>query len=230
VTLRASLDPKTRGALSRFVSEVAGLPNEAAKTSRFIALVAELFPGTKAINRLAEGIEKAVRISHFEGEKRGRIDAYYGNAVVEFEKSMRATGHVAIQQLQEYSAGIWAQEGYPFRPLLAIATDGIVWETYRPKLPPGMKRKPLASDVELELLSTMHLSERTISGFWIWLTSFLFRDGQVLPTAERFRVEFGTQGLAFQDSMDALRRAWGKVRTQSEAKVAVSTWAKYSRR
>ena len=65
------LDQRTRDALSAFLRDVKGLPNESAKTHRFIALVAELFPGSSAVTRLAEGIERLVRIDTGEALKRG---------------------------------------------------------------------------------------------------------------------------------------------------------------
>jgi hypothetical protein len=43
-------EPEVRETLRRYVKEVKSLPNEAAKRSRFMALIAELFPGTNAAN------------------------------------------------------------------------------------------------------------------------------------------------------------------------------------
>src|SRR3989442_9539337 len=92
--------------LRSYLTDVRTLPNEAAKTHRFSALVAELFPGSSATSHLAAGIEKVVRIDTQAGRKRGRIDSYYGNAVIEFENSLRATGTEAERQLREYVAGV----------------------------------------------------------------------------------------------------------------------------
>jgi hypothetical protein len=72
------------------------------------------------------------------GQKRGRADAYYGNAIIEFEKSLAATLEEAKRQLCEYVAGVWQKENRKsLRPLLAVASDGIRWISYRPVLPDG---------------------------------------------------------------------------------------------
>src|SRR5205823_7034401 len=98
---------RVRDTLRKYVHEVKSLPNEAAKRSRFAAVIAELFPGTKAISDYASGVEKLIRISRPEGEKKGHADAYFGNAIIEFENSLDATLDEAEKQLREYVAGTW---------------------------------------------------------------------------------------------------------------------------
>src|SRR5947209_2324922 len=98
-----------------------------------------MFPGTSAPTAFTAGVEKFVRIDTGTGTKRGRIDAYYGNAVIEFEKSLKATGDEAERQLKEYTAGVWQKEGR--RQLVCVASDGILWKTYRPR--PSQRRRLL---------------------------------------------------------------------------------------
>src|SRR6266853_2672621 len=115
-----TLEPKTRETLRNYVREVKSLGNEAAKRARFAALIAELFPGTSAVTDYARGVEKLIRISRPAGDKKGFADAYYGNAIIEFEKSLSATLAEAQRQLREYVAGTWQKDKAP-RSLLAIA-------------------------------------------------------------------------------------------------------------
>lgn len=138
-----SLEPKVKETLRNYVREVKSLPNEAAKRSRFAALIAELFPGTNAVTEYSRGVEKLIRINQPTGEKRGRADAYYGNAIIEFEKALPATLAEAEGQLREYVAGTWQKDNAP-RSLLAIASDGINWRLYRPFCLPArsQRRKP----------------------------------------------------------------------------------------
>jgi pyruvate/2-oxoglutarate dehydrogenase complex dihydrolipoamide dehydrogenase (E3) component len=88
-------------ALSQFLKDIKTLNNESAKTHRFSALLAELFPGSKVMTEFSQGVEKVVRVDTAEGEKRRRIDAYYGNAVIEFENSLKVTGKEAERQVRE---------------------------------------------------------------------------------------------------------------------------------
>src|SRR6266404_3268408 len=190
-----TLEPKVKAILRSYVRDVKSLPNEAAKRSRFAALIAELFPGTSATTEYSRGIEKLIRIKLPEGEKRGRADAAYGNAIIEFEKSLSATLEEAEGQLREYVAGTW-QKDKTHRSLLAIASDGINWKIYRPVLAAGTE--PTPETVTLEELRPFKVSEGSLGGFWLWLTSFLFREQQIEPTAERFQLDFGV-GLLYGD-------------------------------
>jgi type I restriction-modification system DNA methylase subunit len=219
-----TLEPKVKEILRNYVREVKSLPNEAAKRSRFAALIAELFPGTNAVTEYSRGVEKLIRIDRPTGEKRGRADAYYGNAIIEFEKSLAATLAEAESQLREYVAGTW-QKDTAHRPLLAIASDGINWKIYRPVLPAG--ENPTPETVTLDELRPFKLGEDSLGAFWLWLTSLLFRPQQVEPTAERFQLDFGTWSPLYREGMAALKRAWVKVNGGSEAKLAFETWQRY---
>lgn len=203
-----TLEPRVREVLRNYVREVKSLPNEAAKRARFAALIAELFPGTTAVTEYARGVEKLIRISRPSGEKRGRADAYYGNAIIEFEKSLSATLAEAEGQLREYVAGTWQKDKAP-RSLLAIASDGINWKIYRPVLPAGAK--PTSETVTLDELRDFKLGEDSLSAFWLWLTSLLFRPQQIEPTAERFQLDFGTWSPLYREGMATLRKAWARV-------------------
>src|SRR5690348_13904283 len=219
-----TLEPRVRETLRNYAREVKGLPNEAAKRSRFASLIAELFPGTTAITEYSRGVEKLFRIERPTGEKKGRADAYDGNAIIEFEKSLSATLTEAQGQLREYVAGTWQKDGSA-RSLLAIASDGISWKIYRPVLPAGAK--PTADTVTLDELRDFTVNEESLGAFWLWLTSFLFRTQQIDPTAERFQLDFGVWSPLYREGLAALKRAWGKVSGGSEAKLAFETWQKY---
>jgi SAM-dependent methyltransferase len=218
------LDDKTKAVLTAYLKDIRSLPNESAKTHRFAALIGELFPATPVTMAFAASIEKLVRIDTSRGPKRGRIDSYYGNAVIEFENSLRATGAEAERQLREYVAGVWSKEGTS-RPLIALASDGIAWKTYLPRLVPGRQPKP--EHVELEELRTLVVSEPTLADFWLWLTSLLFRPQSIPPTIEQFQIDFGATSPAFRDGMDALRIAWASVGASEEQRLAFETWQKY---
>lgn len=219
-----SLEPKVKEVLRDYLREVKSLPNESAKRSRFASLIAELFPGSTAINEYARGVEKLIRIVQASGVKRGHADAYYGNAIIEFEKSLSATLEEAKHQLCEYVAGTWQKEKFP-RRILAVASDGVRWIVYRPVLPAGEEPQP--ENVLLDELRDFKVAEDTLGAFWLWLTSFLFRPQQLDPTAERFQLDFGSWSPLYREGMASLKRAWGKVSGGSEARLAFDTWQRY---
>src|SRR5690348_3408801 len=221
-----TLEPRTREILRKYLRETRNLENEAARQQRFSALIAELFPGTDAVTEFSRGVEKRIRIRTAGGERRGRIDAYYGNAIIEFEKSLKATLTDAEKQLREYASGAWQEPREKTSSLIAIATDGVVWRSYRPRLLKET-REPQPEDVDLDFLREIKLSEETLGTFWLWLTSVLFRPQQVDPTADRFQNDFGTWSPLYRQAMVALKKAWAKVTDEPEARIAFETWQKY---
>ncbi len=222
-----SLDSGTKQLLSEYLAEVRLLPNESAKTHRFVALVGQAFPGSAIIGKLTAGIEKAIRIQLPERAKKGHIDSYFGNAVIEFEYSIKATGKIAEQQLREYCSGVWAKEGRPHRPLLAVASDGAVWRTYRPSLPSNLEEPPKPGDVTLELLRELVVTDSNLFDFYLFLNTLLFRTGQVVPSAEQFRRDFGRESLAYGDAMESLGMAWRHSRGEKEPGLAYRSWQRY---
>ena len=220
-----TLEQRTRETLRKYLREVKSLPNESAKRSRFAALIGELFPGTSAVTEYARGVEKLIRIEQPTGVKKGRADAYYGNAIIEFEKNLSATLTEAQEQLREYVAGVWQKEKEPRRPLLAIASDGVVWKIYRPVLPAGAE--PTPKTVTLDELRDFKVAEDRLGAFWLWLTSFLFRPQQIEPTADRFQLDFGAWSPLYRQGMASLKIAWTTVRGEPEAQLAFETWQKY---
>ncbi len=221
------VDDRTRETIFRYLREVRMLPNEAAKTHRFMALIAELFPGSTAVIEFAGGIEKLIRIETDRGQRHRRIDAYHGNAVIEFENSLRATEAEAKRQLREYTAGLWARTSGPARSLLCVASDGVVWKTFRPTLRTGVRGTLTERHIELESLRELTLTEQTIREFWIWITGFLFRPARLEPSPEHFSADFGATSPAFADAMAVLRAAWIEVGRNSEARLALQAWQKY---
>lgn len=214
--------------LRRYLHEVKNLDNESAKTHRFVGLVAELFPGSGAATKIAEGTEKRVRIDLGDRTKTGRMDAYYGNAVVEFENSLRATEATALDQLREYTAGVWKTASGASRPLLCVASDGVTWKVFRPTVASTTKGKLQPSSIELTEMRVLVVSDETLSDFWIWLTSFLFRDAaHTEPSPDRFRTDFGSGSPAYVEAMAALRGAWEAASLHPESRLAFDTWKQY---
>lgn len=220
-------DENTEALLAQYLKDVRSLANEAAKTARFIGLIGSLFRGSAIVTQLSGGIEKAVHIELPDRTKHGRIDSYFGNCVIEFEQSLRATGAAAEVQLKEYCSAVWAKEKYPFRPLIAIATDGIVWKTYRPSLPPGFRTVPHPADVALASLREFTLSDSKLPEFYIWLNGLLFRTGQIVPSAEQFKQDFGKESLAYGDAIAVLAFAWDRSRKEPESALAFQNWQRY---
>lgn len=213
--------------LLAYLREVRSLGNEASKRARFAAVVGELFPGSYAVSEFARGVEKLIRVKTSVGHKRRFVDAYYGNAIIEFERSLNATLAEPEKQLREYISGAWPKPEEEARSLLGIATDGLNWRMYRPSLAAGCAAEPTPDDIQLELLYDIRVSEDNLGDFWLWLTSILFRPQQLEPTAERFQIDFGSRSPLYRETMVALERAWALAAEDPEARLAFETWQNY---
>ena len=155
------LPPEVLSALTAFVRDSARAPNETVKVQLFLGLVAELFPKSGVVAALAKGAEKTVRVQ-IEGEERlRRTDTYYGNALIEFERSLDSSLAQAELQLKEQAAGVWTEEGEPDRPLLCVASDGLTWRVYRPRFLGGEGEAPDPAHVELTLLREIRVRPAT---------------------------------------------------------------------
>ena len=221
-----SLTEPVRNTLSAYLRDIRILPNESAKVQRFSVLMGELFRGYNAITQYARGIEKLIRINTGDGSRRGYADAYYGNAIIEFENSLDATLDDAEDQLRMYAAGLWQKKGENAHTLLAIASDGITWRIYRPLCRKNLI-SPHPADVDLDFLREIRLSDSTLGEFWLWLNQVLFRPQQVPATADWFQNDFGSLSPLYKDALHALESAWMAVRQQPEAQLAFETWQKY---
>ena len=221
------LDQHITDKLKRYVQDIKNLPNESAKRHCFSGLISSLFPDSPELANFFSGVEKTVHIDTSTGLKHGRVDSYYGNSIIEFEKSLKATERHAKYQLQEYCVGIWKKEGQQRRPLLCIASDGIFWKTYVPHIIDSAKEKLTPDDVKLELLREIEVKEENFEDFYIWLTGLLFREGQLNPTAELFQFDFGAKSAAFWYAIKALNQAWNNVGNHPEPTLAFNTWKRY---
>lgn len=221
------LDDSTRQTLSDYVREVSSLANETAKRQAFTSLITELFPKTSAKWELAKGAEHRIEILSQTERRRRYVDTYYGQYVIEFETSLKKSLKTAEAQLREYVAGVLNERNSKI-PVVAIATDGLQWEIYYPRESEadGDLR---ADQIRLESVCSFTVTNKadSLRSFWIWLTTLLFREARITPTAERFKMDFGSASPAFVDARAKLMETWESVREQREASLAFDKWRQY---
>jgi hypothetical protein len=130
------------------------LPNESAKTHRFSSLMSELFPSSAAPTEFAAGVEKLVRIDTAGGgSNRGFVDAYHGNAIIEFENSLKATEAHALEQLREYTSALWNREGRSRRQFVCVLSDALTGRLITRRQ--GHQGQTFPEDVELQELRVL---------------------------------------------------------------------------
>jgi hypothetical protein len=132
---------------------------ETPRKEKFLILLKELFPtAVQEIMKYTDGAESPVRIQSTGNEiiKTGSIDAFFGDLIIEFERSLPAKKSEAERQLSEYCAGLWNSEAAK-RQYICIATDGLAWYTYFPSSSKEHDIRP--EDVELTGKETLLLTD-----------------------------------------------------------------------
>ena len=229
------LTDDTRRHVHAYLADVKAAKNETGKREAFMALLGRLYPDSDVIGSVSRGAERRVRVDLGNGKSRGgRIDTYHGNAIIEFEKNLARTGKHAQDQLREYAAGVWNEEDTDRRrPLLAVATDGTRWQSFRPVASDTNGDRLTPGHVELTPLQDFELKSRgpgdAPADFYFWLNALLFREQQVAPTAETFALDFGVGSALWADGRARLHRAWNDCRDRREPATAFDAWGRYLR-
>lgn len=213
--------------IREYISDITTLPKEEPRKIRFTVLLASLF-GEKLATKVIKGTEKLVRLQRKGKPGKGFIDAYYGDAVIEFEANLDKMREEAQRQLKEYIAGLWEKKGQPF-PLNGIATDGLKWELYYPLRAENATRPWNSEHIELKLVESRVVKPEQAEDFYFWMSRLFLRDSLLTPTVQSFEEDFGLKSTAFNDAFLVLAEAFDKLSQDSEPKLAFETWAKYLR-
>src|SRR5215211_736460 len=127
----ASTTATALGPFQQFLETLERATNETQTREAFVVLAATGFDEDGSFaTELALGAEHRVRFERAGLIRRGAIDSFYGNLIIEFEHDLARTGEHALEQLRAYVAGAWREDGSASRAYLAVASDGARWEVY----------------------------------------------------------------------------------------------------
>ena len=200
--------------------------NETQKRETFLTLAASGFSDTELATHLALGAEHQVRFEKAGLVRRGAVDAFFGNLIIEFEKDLAKTGTHAREQLRDYVAGAWTEDGHRDRPYLAVSTDGNAWEvfTVSPLDPEGSNA---SENVRLrEVLSASFHSESDAPALRDFLNRVFFRESLIRPTAGNFARDFGLDSPAYLASEADLLQKLRELEGDSQLTVLRREWAR----
>ena len=202
---------------------------EAPRRDKFLLLLQALFPTSAAeLARYTDGVEKAVRIPTSGADliRHGSIDAYYGDLVIEFERSLPSKRAQAEEQLRTYCAGLWNGES-PRRSYICVASDGLQWLTYHPVAASSGSLRP--EDVTLETREALSLGTdgASMESFYLFLNRIFFREGRLGPTVETFTRDFGVQSHLYAYVEPEISAAFAAVQDDPEVALSYSEWSRY---
>jgi len=160
---------------------------------------------------------------------RGRVDALYGNLVIEFKRSLAKSLDEAREQLRKYLAALQQSPEDRRRPLIAIATDGIHFVAYAPRF--SLDATTLApQDIELVATETADVGAMSPEEVYYWLDRYFVRQtGPIAPRTKQIVNDFGPTSGSFVHALNVLDGLWKSVESDSESQVFFDSWQKYLR-
>lgn len=218
-------------AVSRYLEMIGKPISESAKANAFSIFLNELFGFQPAfIEKYLSGIEKYIKTKQKDQILRGEVDNLFGNLVIEFEKDLVKTQKEAEEQLKKYIACLWSEEKPERRvSYLCIATDGLNFKVFSPKVEDFSKQKIRPEEVQLKLIEKINIKSLKPEDIYFWLDRYFRRQEPLLPQTENIVKDFGINSHAFQIISAELSSLWKNIKDFSEFEVVYENWEKYLR-
>lgn len=204
---------------------------EEVKKNKFQDLMRQLFPNAnQEIGEYTQNLEKKVKISNSKGMlTSGRIDAYFGDLVIEFERDIPKKLDDGSFQIKQYCAGLWNQEEKENRkPYIGIVTDGLHWYVYYPDF--DLEKDFFApEDITLKEKDKFYLegSESSAKYFFYFINNLFFREGKIDPTIENIKKDFGVESFLYENIYTNLKQAFDSIKNNPEINLSYIQWHKY---
>lgn len=217
--------------LDSYFTKIKTSTNESQKKEQFIVLLTLLFPEkSNQIQEFARGSENFVKYyTEVKGEsKKGFIDSFYGNLIIEFENDLSKTGKHAEDQLREYVSKIWSNEKEK-SDYLCIATDCDEWIIYTPRLKKESLNSNVLKPIDIELIKNEPFKAKISDSenFYLWLDRVFFRENSIFPSGAIICAEFGVNSPHFVKSLEGLTDIFSRAQGMKEVDVAFKNWKKY---
>jgi len=160
---------------------------------------------------------------------RGRVDALYGNLVIEFKRNLTKSLEDAKEQLKKYFALLLSRPDERQRPLIAMATDGIQFVAFAPRFAvDALSLTP--ADIELKEIESANIASMKPEEAYYWLDRYFTRQtGPIAPRTKQIVDDFGPTSGSFIHAMNVLDGLWKGVEKDSESQVFYESWQKYLR-
>lgn len=217
--------------ISRYLHDVEELNKESARSHRFAMLLDNLLGvDPDFIENYCTGIEQYLKAKEKDRILKGRADNLFGNVVIEFENNINKKRGEAEAQLRRYVAILWSREEVDRRtPYLCIATDGVRFLSYSPKVSHAEAKEVKPDMVTLELLEESDWKKLKPDDIFFWLDRYFMRQQKLPPTTESIVKDFGLKSHAFQTTSHSLLSLWNEIKNHSNFAVIYDSWDKYLR-
>jgi hypothetical protein len=182
---------------------------EAGKAYVFLKFISSAFKGSDAnfLSDLDPIMEKGIT-SKRGVQVRGRPDALLGNLLIEFEVDLDRKREEAVEQLARYTSILWTNQGKNRVKYLAVASDGINFDVYKPRTE-VMEGEVTPQDVDLEELEReVKLSSMKPEQAYLWLDRYFLYSTKIPPTGDEFSARYGSKSPAYREAQSILSTGW----------------------
>jgi hypothetical protein len=213
-----------------FLAALPEADNETSVRELFVILASQGFADRSFATTLALGAEHSVAFQQHGLVRRGRVDSFVENALIEFKQKLTdpRQKEAAVDQLRNYIAGAWKEDGSYQRPYVAIATDGLSWHVYssRPqdaRLPPD---QGASGNVILDSFDSWSAIEtqNDPASLRRFLNRVLLRRELLHPTSDNFVRDFGPSGLVYLTIRDVLARKAEELQSSPQLQLYENSW------
>lgn len=198
--------------LPNYITEVKGKHSENAKAIAFTMFIQKVF------NVESKDLDFEVPIKTVVMELKGRIDAVFGNLIIEFKKDLRTGLDDAKTELEKYFQAY--HEKFSDSKFIGLATDGIRFKVFHPKYENNVVR-------EVEEIDSLDIENNSAYEIFLWFDAYFFASDKITPTAEDIKKRFGLESPTFAIIVRKLGELFEKVKIFKPAMLKYESWNRY---
>jgi len=214
--------------IEKYKDEVKNINNETAITHRFSMLLDRLFTSSnpKFVEDYLKNVEKIIETKERDIILKGRLDAFYGNVVIEFKKDLNRFKEDAIKQQKKYLSILLEDEKESKINYLSLITDGVLFYLYVPKIK-NIEKEISENNIELQLIEEVDIFKINSIDLYYFLDRYLFGELKKTPTFEEFVKDFGINSPAFNFMIEDLKYIWEKNKNINPFDIIFNSWDSY---
>jgi hypothetical protein len=152
---------------------------------------------------------------------RGRVDAVFGNLLLEFKIDLDREIDDARREFTKYFQAL--KEKYPTMSYIGIATDDIKFKVFKPAFDAKGRIREVSEIDSLDVEREKSQPEK----IYLWFDSYLFISEKTPPTTEDLRRRFGVESPTFVFIRDELQQQLDLVSESPAVRTKFENWEKY---
>ena len=223
--------PQFEETFVNYLSDISKANTEAAKAYLFLEFLRKTFKSLDVdyAEQLYPDLERNLKQTSTRQGKtlaiRGRVDAFLGNLIIEFKKSLNDRSLVeAESEVKRYVSILWSKQAASRPKYLALVTDGDSFRAFRPRAPSN-QLELLPDEIILDAVDSAELTTLDPGDAFVWLDRYALTKNLKPVTTESFSKEFGLNKPSHKDAASYLKEAW----EEGKEEVLYRQWASFLR-